>query len=153
MSASELKRLKETDAEHAVDVDSVDDRESDRPVPVRHGRQVQLPEQMILQTVFFRTSRFEIERFAVPGRTAVGGGIMVLPIFADRHLRAEFLFLLVHRFFKLEHGIGFEHLHHFLVQVEIGKLQEFDRLLKLRSHRQMLAELELKREFHGCDAT
>ena len=78
---------------------------------------------------------------------------MVLPILADRHLRAEFLLLFVRRFFKLEHGIGFEHLHDFLVQVEIGKLQEFDRLLKLRSHRQMLAELELKREFHGCDAT
>ena len=44
----------------------------------------------------------------------------------------------------LEHDVGLERLLDLRLQLEHGQLQQLDRLLQLRGHRQLLTELELQ---------
>jgi hypothetical protein len=51
---------------------------------------------------------------------------------------------------RLEHHIGFEELADVRLQLKSRQLQEPDRLLQLRGHRELLTQLQLQRRFqHG----
>ncbi len=48
---------------------------------------------------------------------------------------------------RLQHDVGLEELADMRLQLEGGQLQEPDRLLQLRGHRQLLTQLELQGGF------
>ena len=53
----------------------------------------------------------------------------------------------------LEHHVGFEQLADVRLQFERGQLQQLDRLLQLRGHRQLLAEAQLQGGFQHSKTT
>src|SRR5690606_13424410 len=63
-------------AQHAVGIDGVDDAGGDHPVHVRHGREVELPHQVILQALRGAVAGIEVP-VVVARRAAARGGALV----------------------------------------------------------------------------
>ena len=132
-------------------------------------RQLQLPEQVFLQGLAGRIGEFllPVVVVAAPGR--LGGADAVLAPAVIQHLdrrsraassgdssgsgvagvlqRAAVEALLMAIVHRLEHHVGLEQLADVRLQLQGGQLQEPDRLLQLRGHRQLLTQLELQGGF------
>ena len=166
--------------QHAVVVDAVDDRARDCEIALRHRRQVQLPQQVILQRLFSsvafgsvevvvrtrlgrrrrlkdvvpRTVDRQLFRHLFGERVAVAGQLAKLFIRCRRSVSSSSPFdasaaaFVVIVFDEFEHRIRFDGLLNLQAQIERRQLQQADRLLQLRRHRQLLAELERERLFH-----
>src|SRR6185437_15215094 len=159
-----LQRL----GEIAVIADGIDDGTSDRELPRLEPYQLELPEQILLQGLTRRIGELllAVIVIAAPGGFR-GSDTLIAPALIE-HLDGAlprgrrrldrlggrgilegagletFLVPIIHR---LEHHIGLEELTDVRLQLESGQLQEPDRLLQLRGHRQLLTQLELQRGF------
>jgi hypothetical protein len=150
----------------AIVVERIDDRFADPDLARVELADLELPDQVLVQIAAALVR--ELERPVVVAlRAALAGrNRAVLPRvdidddfllgvargrgFVLRRVR-EIVRLVQRRdldgfvFLGLEHHVVFERLLHLRLELEHGELQQLDRLLQLRRHRQLLAEFELQR--------
>lgn len=166
--ADHLRQRLEFTVQIAVRADRVDQRRPDPLVSWGQVAQMQLPEQVVLQALVLAVGGILQRVAVVQAAWARGGLVDVVPatvgaqllgdhVIASRvglhaipvdpfapFLRALGRGLLALVLHLLEHGVAFQRLLDLRLQLQRGKLQQTDRLLQLRGHRQRLPQLQIK---------
>ncbi len=167
-SHGDVGRERSTDRLDVVDqipvvIDRIDDGLTDRECLRIDILELQLPQQVLLQVLAGTVCILEIDlRVGRPRRIRWAHALRIVPVGNLRRVELDFLYFLdflgrlIRVVFRarllrniellgLEHDVLVERLLNLGAQVHDRQLQQANRLLQLRSHRQLLRETELQR--------